>query len=599
MGMGGISIEIETRSNQSVSSVGVYRYADDASFCLTRIHYALDDGALHTIDLTHGALPESIVERLLDPKVEKIAWDAQAKRVCLTYYLRQQGSIEADAWLDPSGWDCVMIRSMAVGLPRDLRTCAEVLCIIDNDTKMDVTMYLYAAKMIRERLHALQLTENERDVYVLDQKINDRGVNIDARLVEAAIELYEAEERTNTSKLTALTCLRNPNSTKQFKEWLHKNGCPVPNLQRDTMEKLTAHQNTRIAEAVELRLSLANQSNSKYKTTLDTLGSDGRIRGLVQMYGAQRTGRWSGQIVQVQNIPRNMLEPTGLIREFIKSKDAETLELIYGNVSDTTKDVIRTAIIPKDGYTFTISDFSSIEARVLAWLADEEWAMEVFNRNEDIYKGTASRMYDVPAEDIDDALRSKGKIATLALGYQGAVGALARMGADMEEHEMQELVNTWRGANKNIVNFWYNIERAAKYVINNGGSVTVGRVTLSHEMGFLFITLPSGRKLAYPKPYADAGTITYKTYTNGEKEEHTYGGKLVENIVQAVARDVLAEALIRLDSAGFSVVMHVHDEVIVEHAERADIDDIMRERPLWAQDLPIDVESFVSDYYRK
>ena len=599
MGMGRISIEIETISNQSESSVGVYRYADDASFYLTRIHYALDDGAVQTIDLTREVLPDSIIERLLDPNTEKIAWDAQAKRVYLTHYLRRQGVIKNDAWLDPSGWDCIMIHSMAVGLPRDLHTCAEVLNIIDNDTFMDTAMYLYTAKTIHERLHALPLTESERDVYVLDQKINDRGVNIDARLVEAAIELYEAEERMNTRKLTALTGLNNPNSTKQFREWLHENGCPVPNLQRDTMEKLTAHHNTRIAEAVELRLSLANQSNSKYKAIRDTLGSDGRIRGLVQMYGAQRTGRWSGQLVQVQNIPRNMLEPTGLIREFIKNKDAESLELIYGNVSDTTKDVIRTAIIPKAGHTFTISDFASIEARVLAWLADEEWAMKVFNMNEDIYKEAAGRMYGVPVEDIDDALRSKGKIATLALGYQGAVGALARMGANMDEQDMQDLVNTWRRTNKNIVDFWYSIDRAAKRVIVNGGSVTVGKVTLSNDKGFLFITLPSGRKLAYPKPSADEGTITYKAYTNGEKEEQTYGGKLVENIVQAIARDVLAEALLRLDRAGFSAVMHVHDEVIVEHAERADIDDIMRARPSWAQDLPIDVESFVSDYYRK
>lgn len=593
MGMDQLTIEIETRSSQTMSLVGVYRYADDDSFNLTRMYYSLNGEEVQTIDLTRETLPESIIERLLDPNTEKIAWDAQVKRVCLTHHLRRQGAIKPDVWLDPAGWDCIMIRSMSIGLPRDLRTCADVLNITESNTVMDIT------KVIRERLRALPLTEDERNVYILDQKMNDRGVHIDEQLVDAAIELYEAEERINTYRLTALTGLRNPNSTKQFKEWLHKNGCNVRNLQRDTIEKLTTHEYARIAEAAKLRLRLSNQSNSKYRVMRDTVCSDGRIRGLVQMYGAQRTGRWSGQIVQVQNIPRNVLKPTDHIREFIKDRNVKALQLIFGCVSDTTKDVIRTAIVPKDGHTFTISDFASIEARVLAWLAGEEWAMDVFNRNEDVYKEAASRMYGVPVEDVDDALRSKGKIATLALGYQGAIGALVKMGADMDEHDMRNLVDTWRRTNKNIVDFWYNIDRAAKRVIRDGGSVTVGKITLIHDKGFLFITLPSGRKLAYPKPSIDAGAIEYKSYTNGEKDAQTYGGKLVENIVQAVARDVLAEAMIRLDRAGFSVVMHVHDEVIVEHAESADIDDIMTERPSWAQDLPIDVESFVSDYYKK
>ena len=650
-----LNIDIETYSDNEISN-GVYKYVDTPNFEVLIFAYAVDGGETVELDLTKTSLPEDIIDALTDASVKKIAYNASFERVCLSKHLFG----DEDKYLPPEQWECTKVWADELGLPGSLKRCAEYLgleeqkdaagtqlinyfskpCkptkangqrtrnLPEHDTEKWDKFVAYCGQDVRTEmaigdfLKPYKLPDREWEHYYLDQHVHDRGVKIDLDLANQAVEIDNEMRAEGLEKMKSLTGLENPNSVAQLKEWLEGKGHPMETLgKKIVLEMIESGEVTGdVKEVLETRLSLSNSSTKKYVMMQDATRSDGKMHGLLQFYGANRTGRWAGRLLQVQNLPRNYIASLDDARELVKRGERDSLEMVYEDVQDILKQLIRTGIVAKDGHRFIISDFSAIEARVIAWFAGEKWVIDAFNEHGKIYEATAAQMFDLgPVTEYDwkstegKAMRQRGKVATLALGYQGGKGSLVSMGAlemGIPEDELQDLVDVWRTTNSNIVKLWKETERFVKKALSSG-QVVRGHQGLKFfkKEDFLFIQLPSGRKLSYCKPRLEPGKYGQKITYEGQGSkvyfvrEDTYGGKLVENIVQATARDVLAEAMLRLNAAGFPIVFHVHDEVIAEckHDEHSldEMNDILSQTPDWADGLPLAAEGFETDYYQK
>lgn len=639
-------LDIETFSSNDLTKCGVYKYAESGDFDVLLLAYSADGAEVEVIDLASGEnIPNDMITALRDEKVEKWAFNANFERVCLSKHLGEH--------LKPDAWYCTRVWSAYLGLPLSLEKVGAVLKLDKQKMVEGKSLIRYFSmpckqtksngKRRRNRPHhdlekwRIFKEYNKRDVetemqiherlspfpvpdfewvnYHIDQRINDRGLLMDRTLVDKAIEFDEILREDNMKRAIKLTGLKNPNSPLQLKTWLNSHGLEMRSLAKKEVESAIKHADGDIQEVLELRLELSKSSVRKYNAMKEVKGSDERARGLIQFYGANRTGRYSGRLIQVQNLRRNSLKDLDLARSLVRNGEHQTLEMLYDSPSDILSQLIRTAFIPKKGSKFIVSDFSSIEARVLAWLAGEEWRMEAFRNGEDIYCQSASQMFGVPVikNGVNGELRQKGKIAELACGYNGSVGALKAMGAiemGLGEEELQTIVGSWREANPNIVRLWWNIDAVIKRVIQTRAKEKYENLTFSYEKGILFIGLPSGRRLSYIKPRIGmnrfgGGSITYEFTGIGNKWERveSYGGKFVENIVQAIARDILAEAIKRLEDHGFQIVMHVHDEVVIEipkdEASVEEVNTIMKETPTWARGLVLDADGYECEFYRK
>lgn len=646
-----LAIDIETYSDIDLKRSGVYPYAASASFEILLFAYAVDGGEVKVVDLAKGEeLPQEILEGIKDEKVIKSAFNAAFERVCLSRYLGE--------YLSPKGWRCTAVQAASLSLPFSLEDVGQVLSLekqklgegkelikyfsmpckptkangnrARNLPHDDEKWELFKAyckrdveveRLISKRLSRYPLSLKEQEAYELDQEINDRGVLVDMKLVNSAIAMDKLFKGDALKRAKSLTGLENPNSPTQLKAWLKDKGVAVDSLSKKSVEELRAlkckgsEKDDLIKEVLNLRLQLSKTSIKKYEAIERSVCSDKRVRGLFQFYGANRTGRWAGRLVQVQNLPQNHLKDLDLTRSLVKEGNFHSLNLLYDNIPGVLSELIRTTFIPKENHTFLVADYSAIEARVIAWLAMETWRLEVFKTHGKIYEASASKMFKVPMDSItkDSPLRQKGKIAELALGYGGSVGALTAMGAlekGLTAEELPGIVEAWRKANPNITKLWWNIDKAAIKVITRGGQVQVGRINIFYQDGIMFITLPSGRKLSYVRAKVlekDQGrkVITYEGLGTSKKwtSLHTYGPKLVENIVQGIARDLLSEAMASLSKAAFKIVMHVHDEVVIEVPKEGNflenICEIMKNTPAWARGLILDVDGFQCDYYKK
>ena len=639
-----LSIDLETYSSVDLGKSGVYKYAESEDFEILLFAYSIDDGEVKVIDLASGEIiPEEILSALSDESVEKWAFNANFERVCLSRFLGKR--------LKPQGWYCTMIWSAYLGLPLSLEKVGEVLKLDKqkmNEGKALIRYFSIPCKptktngmrtrnlphhdlekwstfkeynqrdvetemAIKKKLSAFPMPHSEWKNYWIDQNINNRGILIDEVLVDSAIKFDEILRDENMDRAIELTGLENPNSPLQLKEWLNRKGLEIDSLAKKDVESALKNAEGDIKEVLELRQELSKSSVRKYDAMKNVKGKDNRARGLIQFYGANRTGRYSGRLIQVQNLRRNNLKDLDLARSLVKNRDYETMEILYESPSDILSQLIRTAFIAKEGTRFIISDFSAIEARVLAWLAEEQWVLEAFENGEDIYCRTASRMFGVPVEKhgVNGHLRQKGKIATLACGYQGALGALKAMGGiemGLSEDELQSIVDSWREANPNIVSLWWDIDSVVKRVVKTRSKEGYKNLVISYEKGILFIQLPSKRRLAYPKAKIGMNrfggeSIVYEGIVVGNKWDKTesYGGKFVENIVQAIARDILAEAMMRIENEGFNIVMHIHDEVVIESDSSSieEINEIMSLVPSWAPGLILDADGFESEFYKK
>jgi len=652
-----LSIDIETYSSVNLKKSGLYKYVQAADFQILLFAYSLDGGPVQVIDLAQGdQLPPEIVYALQDPNVIKHAYNAPFEWYCLNKFYHSP--LEQ--------WRCTMVHGLycgytaglaataaALGLPEDKRKMGiggaliRTFCVPCKPTKSngyrtrtlphhepekwqlfkeycrrDVVTEMEVERM----LSAFPVPDQEQRLWVIDQQINAYGIAVDLDLINGALHCSEMVTGELMAEAVQLSGLDNPKSVKQLSEWLTAEGEEVPDLTKGTVAKLIDSTDNDLARRMlEIRQELAKTSVKKYSAMREAVCDDGRIRGLLQFYGANRTGRWAGRLVQVQNLPRNYLETLSHARECVKSKKVDVLKLIYGNVPDTLSQLIRTAFIPSPGHVLLVSDFSAIEARVIAWLAGEQWRLDVFNTHGKIYEASASQMFGVPIGLIKKGnpeyeLRQKGKISELALGYQGAVGALTQMGAldmGLTEEELPEIVRRWRSANKRIVDLWYSVENAALEVVRTGQPVGIKGLLLAHEADFktnqhfFTITLPSGRKLFYVKPFLEINKFNREALhywgvnqdTKKWEPVSTYGGKLVENVVQAIARDCLAESNVRVNNAGYKNAMHVHDEVVLDvPAETADLDrvtEIMGRPIAWAPGLPLKAAGFETMYYMK
>lgn len=639
-----ISIDIETFSSVDLGKCGVYKYVESEDFEILLFAYSIDDGEVQVIDLASGEIiPKEILSALSDESIEKWAFNANFERVCLSRFLGKR--------LRPKGWYCTMIWSAYLGLPLSLGKVGEVLKIDKQKMNEGKTLIRYFSipckptktngmrarnlahhdlekwstfkeynqrdveteMAIKKKLSAFPIPQSEWENYWVDQNINDRGILIDEALVESAIKFDEILREENMDRAIELTGLENPNSPLQLKEWLNEKGLDIDSLAKKDVESALKNAEGDIKEVLELRQELSKSSVRKYDAMKNVKGKDNKARGLIQFYGANRTGRYSGRLIQVQNLRRNNLKDLDLARSLVKKRDYETMEILYESPSDILSQLIRTAFIAKEGTRFIISDFSAIEARVLAWLAGEQWVLDAFENGEDIYCRTASRMFGVPVEKhgVNGHLRQKGKIATLACGYQGALGALKAMGGiemGLSEDELQSIVDSWREANPNIVSLWWDIDSVVKRVVKTRSKEEYKNLVISYEKGILFIELPSKRRLAYPKAKIGMNrfggeSIVYEGIVVGNKWDkiESYGGKFVENIVQAIARDILAEAMVRLEKNGFNIVMHIHDEVVIESDSSSieEINEIMSIVPSWATGLILDADGFESEFYKK
>ena len=639
-----LSIDLETYSSVDLGKSGVYKYAESEDFEILLFAYSIDDGEVKVVDLASGEIiPEEILAALSDESVEKWAFNANFERVCLSRFLGKR--------LKPQGWYCTMIWSAYMGLPLSLEKVGEVLRLDKqkmNEGKALIRYFSIPCKptktngmrtrnlphhdlekwstfkeynqrdvetemAIKKKLTALPMPYSEWENYWVDQNINDRGILIDEVLVDSAIKFDEILREENMDRAKELTGLENPNSPLQLKEWLNKKGLEIDSLAKKDVESALKNAEGDIKEVLELRQELSKSSVRKYDAMKNVKGKDNRARGLIQFYGANRTGRYSGRLIQVQNLRRNNLKDLDLARSLVKNRDYETMEILYDSPADILSQLIRTAFVPKEGTRFIVSDFSAIEARVLAWLAGEQWVLDAFENGEDIYCRTASRMFGVPVEKhgVNGHLRQKGKIATLACGYQGALGALKAMGGiemGLSEDELQSIVDSWREANPNIVSLWWDIDSVVKRVVKTRSKERYKNLVISYEKGILFIELPSKRRLAYPKAKIGMNrfggeSVVYEGIVVGNKWDkiESYGGKFVENIVQAIARDILAEAMMRLEKKGFNIVMHIHDEVVIESDSSSieEINEIMSAVPEWAPGLILDADGFESEFCKK
>lgn len=692
-----LSIDLETYSSVDLVRSGVYPYIASLDFEILLFAYGVDEEPVEIIDLTKGEeIPRYIIDAIRDESVIKRAFNAAFERVCLSTYLKEE--------LQAESWRCTAVQAAAMGYPLSLEGAAKALGLQvqkmeegrelikfftmpckgtkfnggrtrniswDNEEKWE-TFKEYCKRdveverAINERLNAFQLSEREQQLYELDQRINQRGVLVDLKVVHQAVRCDELYVEELLRKEKELTQEVNPKSPAQVKQWLKDRGIRVESLSKKAVEELimegsglvkkitSGHEmclardtdlveqeklegnfrevhsmgsiwsvgqvpsersSEEVSRLLKLRLNISKTSIKKYEAIKRSVCKDDRVRGLFQFYGASRTGRWSGRLVQVQNLPQNREKDIELARELIKEGAFEEVEILYENSADILSQLIRTAFIPKAGHKFIVADFSAIEARVLAWLSGEEWRLRVFNSSGKIYEASASRMFGVPEEAITKGsdLRQKGKIAELALGYGGSVGALTAMGAlemGLKEEELLKLVKTWRSSNPNITRFWWSIGSAVIRTITTGNYTQVGRIKIFLLKERLLIELPSGRRLSYVKPKVETNkwgnsVVSYEGITTGKKwgRIESYGPKFVENIVQGVARDILGEAMLRLEEAGHSIVMHVHDEAVIEepasNSALERICEIMKETPSWAAGLPLEVDGFQCDFYRK
>lgn len=638
-----LSIDIETYSSVNLQKAGVYKYAESPDFDILLFGYSVDGGAVQVIDLACGEkIPAEIADALSDESVIKWAFNAQFERVCLSNYL--------DTWLSPDSWHCTMVWSATLGLPLSLEGVGAVLglekqkltegknlikyfCVPCAPTKtnggrtrnlpqhdMEKWEQFKAYNLrdvetemsVQKKLTRFPVTDFIWNEYHLDQEINDRGIGLDMTLVEQAIAIDSISRKSLTQRIQNLTDLDNPNSVAQMKGWLSDNGLEMDTLGKKAVAETLKTAPKRLADVLSLRQQLAKSSVKKYTAMQTAVCKDSRARGMFQYYGANRTGRFAGRIIQLQNLPQNHMSDLADARALVRSGNYDALELLYDDIPDTLSQLIRTAFVPQDGRKFIVADFSAIEARVLAWLAGEKWRMQVFADGKDIYCSSASQMFGVPVEKhgINGHLRQKGKIAELALGYGGSVGALKSMGAlemGLTEEELQPLVNAWRNANPMITALWWDIDRAVKTTVREHIPTEVAGLKFTYESGFLFMRLPSGRRLAYVKPRMGINqfgseSVTYEGVGATKKWERleSYGPKFCENAIQAIARDILMYAMQTLRNC--SIVAHVHDELIIEADRRMSLSAVceqMGRTPPWAKGLLLRADGYECDFYKK
>lgn len=645
-----IGIDIETYSSNDLVNCGVYKYVEAPDFTILLFAYSIDGGPVQCVDIARGeALPGEIFAALTDPIIIKTAFNAAFERICIS---KHYGFAEP---LDPAQWRCTMVRAARMGLPLSLGQCGEVLKLEAGKMQEGKTLIRYFSlpgkngrhlpsdapdrwetfkrynirdveveQQILAKVRRLTAPEFDEELYTADQEINDRGVMIDRVFVDAAARFDDEYKAQLLAEAQQLTGMENPNSPAQIKEYLHKaTGFTIQSLNKKNLDDLEKQLIfwSKAQKVLAIRREMGKTSNKKYNAMQNCVCADGRIHGLLQFCGAARTGRWAGRLVQVQNLPQNHLESLDYARELVKHGDLEEFEQNYANVTQVLSELIRTAFVAAPGCTFHVCDFSAIEARVIAWLAGEDWVLEVFRSGRDIYCETASRMFGVPVEKHgrNAELRQKGKIATLALGYGGGVSALEAMGGSrlgLTEKEEKEIVNLWRDSNPRIVKMWAIVEKAAITAIKTGESVTVHRgIVIGKRWGMLTITLPSGRTICYPRAKVgieyndgwrgDHEIIEYEGLNQTTKkwqDIRTYGGKLTENIVQAVARDILGIVILRAREAGLNIVFHIHDEIVVEATpdqSLADVEALFSKPIAWCRDLPLKGAGYTTPYYLK
>ena len=645
--MKNLEIDIETYTSVNLQKSGVYRYVEADDFEILLFGYSIDGGEVMVVDLVNGEkIPKKILDALTDENITKWAFNAQFERVCLSRYL----GYPYGYYLNPSSWKCSMVWSAYMGLPLSLEGVGAVLglekqkltegkdliryfCVPCAPTKSNggrtrnmpsddeekwqrFKAYnkrdVETEMQIQQRLINFPVPEDIWDEYHLDQEINDRGIKVDMDFVKQAIGMDEISHEKLMSAMQQMTELDNPNSVQQMKGWLSENGLETDTLGKKAVAELLKDAPEHLAEVLKLRQQLAKSSVKKYTAMENAVCADSRARGMFQFYGANRTGRFAGRLVQLQNLPQNHMPDLKEARGIVKSGVYETLEMLYEDIPDTLSQLIRTAFVPKDGNKFIVADFSAIEARVLSWLAGEEWRNEVFASGGDIYCASASQMFRVPVEKhgVNGHLRQKGKIAELALGYGGSVGALKAMGAlemGLAEEELKPLVNAWRASNPNIVKFWWDVDSVVKKCIKENKSQKTNNIEFHCMSGMLFIVLPSGRQLAYVKPRIGENifggeSVTYEGVGGTKKWERieSYGPKFVENIVQAISRDILMHAMKTLRTC--NIVAHVHDEVIIEAEPRMSIDNVCEQMgrvPPWAKGLLLNADGYECDFYKK
>lgn len=641
-----LGIDIETFSDVDLIKCGVYAYADSPAFEVLLFAYSFDGGETRVIDLAQGeVLPGDVVEAVFDGSVVKTAFNANFERTCLSKYFGR--------YLPPDSWHCSAVQAAVLALPRSLEDVGAVLGLDERKMKEGRELIRYfcvpckptkanggrrrnlpchapekwevfkrycrrdvdVEKAIRRKLGKFPIPEGEMEVYRLDQRINDRGVLVDMGLVRQAVRCERLHKEVVTERAYELTGLENPNSVAQLKGWLGENGVEAESLSRKAVAELIEGADGEVEELLRLRLLMAKTSVKKYEAMERSVCSDGRVHGLLQFYGANRTGRWAGRLVQVQNLPQNHLPDLKLARGLVREGRFEDVEMLYGSTPEVLSELIRTAFVPEEGCRFVVADFSAIEARVLAWLAGETWRLEVFSSHGKIYEASAAAMFHVPVEEVTKGspLRQKGKIAELGLGYGGAAGALISMGAldmGLSEEELPSLVAVWRRANPHITQFWWDVDKAAVEAVVKRTRTRAGRIAFEYRSGILFVMLPSGRRLAYVKPRMGVNRfgregLTYEGILENKKwgRIETYGPKLVENIVQGTARDLLAEAMLRVERKGYPIVMHCHDEIIAEVPERTgsveEMCEMMAVCPSWAEGLPLRADGYECGFYQK
>lgn len=661
--MKSLSIDIETYSSVDLAKCGVYKYAESPDFEILLFGYAVDGGEVNVVDLKAGeTIPADILDALTDDRVAKWAFNAQFERVCLSRYLSDLGvsldpfhdmhplSTECARFLNPEGWRCSMVWAATLGLPLSLEGVGAVLglekqkltegkelirffCVPCKETKSNggrtrnlpehdpekwARFEAYNARDvetemgIQQKLINFPVSANIWEEYHIDQEINDRGIGIDMELVRQAIRMDERSREKLTAAMKKLTELDNPNSVAQMKQWLSENGMEVDSLGKKEVAAMLKDCPEELRPVLTLRQQLAKSSVKKYTAMQNAVCADSRARGMFQFYGANRTGRFAGRIIQLQNLPQNHLPDLAEARSLVRSGDYSAVEMIYEDVPDTLSQLIRTAFVPQKGRLFYVSDFSAIEARVIAWLAGESWRMEVFKGGGDIYCASASQMFKIPVEKngVNGHLRQKGKIAELALGYGGSVGALKAMGAldmGLSEDELQPLVTVWRESNPKIVQLWWDVDHCVKAAVKNHSVSELHGLKFECRSGMLFITLLSGRRLAYVKPRIGENrfggeSVTYEGVGSVKKWERleSYGPKFVENIIQGIARDILCYAMRTLRCC--DIVAHVHDELIIEADRRMSLEVLceqMGRTPPWAEGLVLRADGYTTEFYRK
>lgn len=640
-----LAIDLESFSDVSLPDCGAHRYVASELFEIMLFAYSVDGGGIQVIDLASGEkMPDEVMSCLEDDSVIKMAFHVAFERTCINAHFGLH--------LKPEAWRCTAVQAAMLALPLSLQGVAEALnldkkkmesgreliryfCLPCKPTKANdgrtrnrpsdapekwEQFKAYCIRdvevemQIRDKLKCFPIPDRERELYCMDQRINDRGIMVDIPMVENAIACDGIYKEAAMKRAYALSGLKNPNSILQLKGWLAKQGVETDSLARAVVEELVDKTEADISEMMRLRLAMSKTSVKKYEAIMRSLCPDGRVRDLLQFYGANRTGRWSGRNIQIHNLPKNQMADLALARSLVKEGRFNLMELLFDSIPDVLSELIRTAFIPKEGCRFIVSDFSAIEARVMGWLAGEGWVLEEFRGEGKIYEQTASKMFHIPLEEITKGspYRARGKVASLACQYGGAEGALISMGAlhYVEEDELKGLVTAWRNANPHIVKYWYEVDRAAKLAVKEHNSTTIGRICVYYKSGMMMVKLPSGRELAYVRPKMTVNRFGSESICHqgiGTNKKWTwiesYGAKLCENIVQAVARDILAEALLRLEKEGYFIVCHVHDEAVLEvpigKSSVEEVNRIMAVCPDWAVGLPLRADGFESMIYKK